>query len=101
MRLQMKDKTLGKKFSEQTPEEFWQYAKDIAKHQGIKKPEAAKPKTRKAPKTNGKSKPNTRSKSGSNSTGEAKADAQNLQNGGWSDESGDKFLFTFPNQQLP
>ncbi len=38
---------MGIRFQDQTPESFWQYCKDIAKHQGIKRPEGSKPKLKK------------------------------------------------------
>jgi hypothetical protein len=94
-------KTLGPRFSTQNPETFHLYAKEIAKHQGIKRPEAVKTKTRKAKTPNGKPKSKSRSKPSSNPEGEAKTDVENIKAGGWADESGDKFLFTFPNKFVP
>lgn len=74
-------KFLGPSFTEQTPEAFWQYAKDVHKHMNIRKPEAAKPKlkkTRKKQTPNGKLKSNSRSEPSINSAGETKEDAINI-----------------------
>ena len=73
-------KLLGPTFSEQTPESFHIYAKDVHKYQNIKRPEAAKPKlkkTRKKQTPNGKHDNNTGPKS-STKTRKAKEDALNI-----------------------
>lgn len=91
----IKPKLLGIPIEEQTPEQYHSSCKDVAVRMNIKKPEAPI-KTRKAKGV--KNDRNTKSKSSTDNPGEAQKDAQNLQNGGWSDSDRNKFLFTFPNQ---
>lgn len=93
-------KFLGPDFKEQTPESFHAYAKDVHKFQNIKRPEASKPKlkkTRKKQTPNGKLKSDSRSEPSPNTLGSPEKDAENQQDAGWSDPSGNQFLLTVPN----
>lgn len=85
-------KTLGIPFHEQTPESFHAYAKDIAKHINLKRPET-KTKTRKKPKNDGTSGPKPSGKR----VRKTKKDVEDIQNAGQPDQSGNQFFITIGN----
>lgn len=96
----MNFKLLGPRFTEQTPDTFHVYAKDVHKFQNIKRPEASKPKlkkTRKKQTPNGKYDNNSRLKPSSDNIGKTQEDVVNVQDAGWQDESGNQFLVTITN----